>query len=73
MDSRHPRRDGRRPAVRESGAAQAHDEVQASGAANHESFRTRTFDMGSPTVDLDKALAVAGDLEDAALVAEQER
>ena len=32
-------------------------------------FQTRTASMGPPSVDLDKALALAGELEDAGLVA----
>lgn len=31
-------------------------------------FRTRTADLGTPTVELDAALTLAGDLEDAELV-----
>jgi Arc/MetJ family transcription regulator len=31
-------------------------------------FRTRTAALGVPTIDLDKALLVAGDLEDAELI-----
>jgi hypothetical protein len=31
-------------------------------------FRTRTYDMGEPAVPLDKALRLAGELEDEALI-----
>jgi hypothetical protein len=36
-----------------------------------EPFRTTTFDMGLPTVNLDRALAIAGELEDEELVRKQ--
>lgn len=31
-------------------------------------FRTRTFDMGEPAIPLDKALRLAGELEDEAII-----
>lgn len=31
-------------------------------------FRTRTFDMGEPKLPLDKALRLAGELEDAEII-----
>ncbi len=39
-------------------------------AARHE---TPTFEMGVPTVDLTKALRIAGELEDEALIARMRR
>ncbi|MGI8875039.1 MAG: antitoxin [Egibacteraceae bacterium] len=36
-----------------------------------EPFRTRTADLGMPTVNLDRALQLAGDLEDEELVRKQ--
>ena len=32
------------------------------------SFHTRTFDMGEPTIPLDKALRLAGELEDEEII-----
>lgn len=34
----------------------------------HEGFRTRTFDMGTPTLPLDKALRLAAQLEDEEII-----
>lgn len=39
------------------------------GAADGEPLEFETFDMGKPKVDLTKALRLAGELEDAELVA----
>jgi len=33
-----------------------------------EPFRTKTYDMGPPKVNLDKALQLAGELEDAEII-----
>lgn len=40
----------------------------SSGAAQPEPFRTETASMGRPTVNLDRALTLAGELEDDELV-----
>jgi hypothetical protein len=37
------------------------------------SFKTRTADLGVPTVNLDRALQVAGELEDEQLIRRQRR
>jgi hypothetical protein len=39
--------------------------------ATVEPFRTRTADLGAPSVNLDRALQLAGDLEDEELVRKQ--
>lgn len=49
------------------------DAIRAGLGASRAPFRTRTLRMGPPDADLDKALALAGDLEDAALVAKMRR
>lgn len=49
------------------------DAIRAGGRRRSDPFRTRTFDMGEPMVSLDKALALAGDLEDEALPAKMAR
>ena len=49
------------------------DAIRASGRERREEFRTRTFDMGEPMFGLDKALSLAGDLEDEALLAKMVR
>jgi hypothetical protein len=36
--------------------------------ANREPFRTRTHDMGPPKVNLDKALQLAAEMEDEAMI-----
>jgi len=36
--------------------------------ARRRAFRTRTFDMGQPALPLDKALQLAGELEDEELI-----
>lgn len=40
-------------------------------ATGHGSFRTATFDMGAPAVNLDQALRLAGELEDEELLRKQ--
>lgn len=49
------------------------DAIRAGLAADRsrEPFRTPTADMGLPTVNLDRALALAGELEDDELVRKQ--
>jgi len=49
---------------------QALNEAIRAGAAKGRgrSFRTSTFDMGAPTLPLDKAIRLAAELEDEALV-----
>lgn len=37
-------------------------------AGAREPFRTRTFDLGAPTLPLDRALRLAGELEDEELL-----
>lgn len=37
--------------------------------SDREPFRTKTYDMGPPKVDLTKALRLAGELEDADIIA----
>ena len=38
------------------------------GPGRRQAFRTPTFDMGQPTVPLDKALRLAGEIEDEELL-----
>lgn len=40
------------------------DAVRAGAVAAQEPFRTVTADLGTPTVNLDRALQLAGELED---------
>lgn len=40
----------------------------ARGARPKKAFRTRTFDMGTPLVNIDKALRLAADLEDEEII-----
>lgn len=40
------------------------DTIREGSRPVREPFRTRTIDMGKPLVNLDKALQLAGDLED---------
>ena len=50
---------------------QALNEAIRAGTASQgrrRAFRTRTFDMGQPTVPLDKAVRLAGELEDEELI-----
>lgn len=59
--------------MRERGLSfkQAVNEAIRAGLASdtrQETFRTPTAALGLPTVDLDRALSVAGDLEDSELV-----
>lgn len=42
--------------------------ILAGATAPTEPFRTKTFDMGAPLVDLTKALALAGEMEDEEIV-----
>jgi hypothetical protein len=66
-----------RRAMRESGAPfkQVLNDAVREGLrssktqAKHKPFRQRTFDMGKPLVDLTKALALADELGDEALIA----
>lgn len=50
---------------------QALNETIRAGTASQgrrRAFRTRTFDMGQPTLPLDKAARLAGELEDEELI-----
>ncbi|MGH2971483.1 MAG: antitoxin [Gaiellaceae bacterium] len=38
--------------------------IRAGAAGSRKPYRTRTFDMGEPLVDVTKALRLAGELED---------
>lgn len=40
----------------------------ASDSGERKPFRTKTYDMGEPTVNLDKALQLAGELEDQEII-----
>lgn len=42
--------------------------IRAGAAGSRKPYRTPTFDMGEPLVDLTKALELAGDLEDEELL-----
>lgn len=44
------------------------DAVRAGAASTQEPFRTTTADLGTPTVNLDRALQLAGELEDEELI-----
>lgn len=44
------------------------DAVRAGAGATRTPFRTATADLGTPTVNLDRALQLAGELEDEELV-----
>lgn len=64
-----------RRAMRERGLTfkEAVNEAIRAGAATpgrRRAFRTPTFDMGRPAVPLDKALRLAGELEDEELLRE---
>jgi len=64
-----------RRVMRERGLTfkQAVNEVIRAGAATpgrRRAFRTPTFDMGRPAVPIDKALRLAGELEDEELLRE---
>jgi hypothetical protein len=64
-----------RRAMRERGLTfkQAVNEAIRAGAATpgrRRAFRTPTFDMGRPAVPIDKALRLAGELEDEELLRE---
>lgn len=56
--------------MREQGVSfkQALNDAVRAGAAPRAEFRTATADLGTPTVNLDRALALAGELEDEELV-----
>lgn len=45
----------------------------AAGQPQPTTFTTRTFDLGVPTVNLDRALQLAADLEDEELLRRQRR
>lgn len=44
------------------------DALRAGLAREHEPFHQRTASMGDPSVDLEKALTIAGELEDEAVI-----
>jgi alpha-D-ribose 1-methylphosphonate 5-triphosphate synthase subunit PhnH len=48
-------------------------QAQAQRQAARPPFKQRTFSMGKPLVDLTKALSLAGELEDAELMARMQR
>jgi len=45
----------------------------ATGRPEPQKFRTQTADLGVPTVNLDRALQLAGELEDEELIRRQRR
>lgn len=66
----------RRMAERHVSFKQALNDAVREGAAGRpepREFATRTADLGSPAVNLDKALQVAADLEDEELIRRQRR
>lgn len=56
--------------MRERGVSfkQALNDALRDGAGAREPFRTATADLGTPTVNLDRALQLAGELEDEELL-----
>ena len=44
------------------------DAIRAAAGRGSEPFRTETADLGVPTVNLDRALQLAGELEDEELI-----
>lgn len=58
---------------RDIGFKQALNELLREAVADQQDFRTPTFAMGRPRVDLTKATQVAGNLEDEQLVQQMER
>lgn len=56
--------------MRERGVSfkQALNDAVRAGAGDRQPFRTPTADLGVPTVNLDQALRLAGELEDEELV-----
>jgi len=44
------------------------DSIRAGATTSAQPFRTRTYEMGAPRVNLDRALQLAGELEDEELV-----